>query len=104
MEYHKAPYWASVYCLYLAFLSAYTKHSLRKYADDNTRFPMNSSELEVINKIKNVVKSLSLWFQNNFMKMNLDEFRLLLSDRKIHQVDICDEKLSSKRSENLLAS
>ena len=34
--------------------------------------------------------------------MNPDKFHLLLSDRNIHQVDICNEKFSSRRSEKLL--
>ena len=42
-----------------------------------------SSELEVINEIKSVVESLTLWFQNNCMKVNPDKFHLLLSDKKV---------------------
>ena len=61
-----------------------------------------SSELEVINEIKGVAESLTLWFRNNCMKVNPDKFHLLLSDRKIHQVDICNEKLSGTCSENHL--
>ena len=48
------------------------------------------SELEVINEIKGVAKSLTLWFRNNYMKVNPDKFHLFLSDKKIHQVDICN--------------
>ena len=36
------------------------------------------------------------------MKVNPDKFHLLLSDKKIHQVDICNQKLSSTYSEKLL--
>ena len=39
---------------------------LVSYADDNTPFAMGSSELEVINEIKSVVESLTLWFWNNY--------------------------------------
>ena len=56
---------------------------------------MGSSELGVINEIKTVAESLNLWFRNNCMKRNPDKFLLLLGDKKIHQVDICNEKLSS---------
>ena len=64
---------------------------LISYADDNTPFAMGgSSELEVINEIKSVVESLTLWFRNNCMKVNPDKFHLLLSDKKSHQVDICN--------------
>ena len=42
-----------------------------------------SSELKVINKIKSVVESLTLWFWNNCMKVNPDKFHLLLSDKKV---------------------
>ena len=59
-----------------------------------------SSEMEVINEIKGVAESLTLWFRNNCMKLNADKFHLLLSDKKSHQVDICNEKLSSTCSEN----
>ena len=61
-----------------------------------------SSELEVINEIKSVVESLTLWFRNNCMKVNPDKFHLLLSDKKSHQVDICNEKLLSTCSERFL--
>ena len=43
----------------------------------------DSSELEVINEIESVVESLTLWFQNNCMKVNPDKFRLLLTDKKV---------------------
>ena len=36
------------------------------------------------------------------MKVNPEKFHLLLSDKKIHQVDICGEKLSITGSEKLL--
>ena len=57
---------------------------LVSYADDSTPFALaGSSELEVINDIKSVVKSLTLWFWNNCMKVNPDKFHLLLSDKKV---------------------
>ena len=56
---------------------------LISYADDNTPFAMGgSSELEVINEIKGVAESLTLWFRNNCMKVNPDKFHLLLRDKK----------------------
>ena len=42
-----------------------------------------SSELEVINEIKTVAESLTLWFQNNCKKVNPDKFHLLLSDKNV---------------------
>ena len=53
---------------------------------------MDSSELEVSNEIKSVAESPALCFQNNCMKVNPDKFHLLFSDKKIHQVDTCNEK------------
>ena len=64
--------------------------NLVSYADDNTPFAMVSSELEVVNEIKTVGESLTLWFLNNCMKVNPDKFHFLCSDKKIHQVDICN--------------
>ena len=76
---------------------------LVSYADDNTPFSMGgSSELQVINEIKSVAESLILSFRNNCMKANPDKFYLLLSDKKSHQVDICNEKLLSTCSERFL--
>ena len=64
---------------------------LVSYADHNTPFAMGgSSELEEINEIKSVAESLTLWFRNNCMKVKPDKFHLLLSDKKGHQVDICN--------------
>ena len=55
----------------------------------------NSSELEIINEINSVTESLTLWSRNNCKKVNPHKFHLLLSDKKSHHVDICNEKLSS---------
>ena len=63
---------------------------------------MGSSELEVINEIKTVAESLTLWFRNKCVKVNSDKFHLPLSDKKNHYVDICNEKLSSTCSEKIL--
>ena len=75
---------------------------LVSYAHGNTPLAMGSSELEVINEIKTLAESLTLWFRNNCMKVNPDKFHLLLKDKKNHQVNICNEKLLSMRSEKLL--
>ena len=53
------------------------------YADDNTPFAMgDSSELEVINGIKSVAESLTLWFRNNCKKVN-PHHRLLSANKVI---------------------
>ena len=44
-------------------------------------------------------ETFSLWFQNSCMKLNPEKFHLLFSEKKNHQVDICNEKLSSTCSE-----
>ena len=51
-----------------------------------------SSELEVINQIKSVVESLTLWFWNNCMKVNPDKFHLFVS-KKFFRIKI-DNKLT----------
>ena len=57
---------------------------LLSYADDNAPFAMGvSSEIEIINEIKGVTKSLTLGFRDNCMKVNPDKFHLLLSDKKV---------------------
>ena len=69
--------------------------NLVSYADDNTLFEMGSSALKVIHEIKTVAECLTLWFRNNCIKVNPDKFHFLLSGKKIHQVDICnDNKLT----------
>ena len=109
MEYHKALYWVYYFLLpywvyhFLCYLLLFTLSTdLVSYADDNTPFAMGSSELEVINEIKSMAESLTLWFQNNCMKLNPNKFDLLVTDKKIHHVDICNEKLTSTCSEKLL--
>ena len=48
-------------------------------------------------------KSLIFWFQNGCLKVNPDKFHLFLSDKEInHQVDNCNEKLSSTSNERNL--
>ena len=63
---------------------------------------MGDTELEVPHEIKGGAEILSLWFQNICMKVNSEEFPLLLSDSNIQQVNICNEKLSSMSCEKLL--
>ena len=63
---------------------------------------MGSSEVEVINGIKSAEETLSLWFQNNCIKVNPDKFHLVLSDRNINQLDICNEEFSKTFSEKRL--
>ena len=52
--------------------------------------------------LQSVAVRLALWFRNNCMKVNPDKFHLLLSDKKSHQVDICNKKFSSTCSEKFL--
>ena len=95
---HKTRYWFQLFNVYLCDLFLFISNiDLVSYADDNTPFAMGSSELEV-----SVAEFLTLRFRNDCMKVNPDKLHLLLSDKKIHQVDICDEKLSSTCSEKLL--
>ena len=64
---------------------------------------VGSSELEVINEIKSVVESLTLWFQNNCMKVNPDKFHLLLSDKKVIKLSsTCSEKFFGIKIDNKL--
>ena len=69
---------------------------LVSYADDNTPFAMGSSELEVINEIKSLAESLTLWFRNNCMKVNLDKIHLFLSDKKIFKKSLSKSQCSGK--------
>ena len=52
---------------------------------------------------QSVAERITLWFRNNCMKVKPDKFHLLLSDKKSHQVDICNKKFSSTCSGKLLA-
>ena len=52
--------------------------------------------------VEGVAERLTLWFRNNCVKVNPDKFHLLLSDKKSHQVDICNKKFSSTCSEKFL--
>ena len=49
----------------------------------STPFAMGgSSELDIINEIKSVAESLTLWFRNNCKKVNPDKCHLRFSDKK----------------------
>ena len=109
MEYQKAPYWVNYFLMsfFVISISLYQisntlLYQILCYADDNKPFAMVSSELDVINEIKEVLGSLTLWFPNNCMKVNPDKFHLLLSDKKIHQVVTFNDKLSSTCNKKLL--
>ena len=47
------------------------------------------------------MERLAFWFQSNRMKVNPDKFHFLLMIKK-HQVDICNDKLSSSCNEKPL--
>ena len=75
---------------------------LVSYTDHNTPFALGSSDVQVINEIKCVAESLTLCFRNNCMKLNPDKFYLLLIGKRIHQVYICNENLSSTGGKKFL--
>ena len=64
---------------------------------------MSSSEFEVIHEITSATENLSLWCQSNCMKANTDKLHLLISERKIHQVNICNGKLPENLMITLLS-
>ena len=73
-----------IFTVFLYDLFLFKDIDLVSYADDNTPFTMGgSSELEVINEIKSVAESLTLWFRNNCNKVNPGKFHLLLSAKKV---------------------
>ena len=77
MKYHKAPSILGPlpFNVFLCDLFLFIQNiDFVIYADDNTSFATGSSELEIINEIKSATERLTLWFQNNCMKLNPDRF------------------------------
>ena len=58
MEYQKVAYWVQYCDLFLVIPNC----DLISYADDNTPFAMDISELALINEIKSAAETLSFWF------------------------------------------
>ena len=52
--------------------------------------------------VQTVAERLTLWCQNNSVKLNPDQFHLLLGDKKCHQVDICNKNFWSTCNEKFL--
>ena len=64
MEYQKVAYWVQyslIFFLCDLFL-VIPNCDLISYADDNTPFAMDISELALINEIKSAAETLSFWF------------------------------------------
>ena len=58
--------------------------------------------MKVINEIKTATESLSFSFRINCMKVKPHKFHLLLSDRNIIELDICNKQFSSACFEKCL--
>ena len=70
------------------------------YADDTTIFACDSDMCSILKSLEENVSLLSIWFENNYMKMNEDKSHLLSFGREDEEVSVSisgslihDEKL-----------
>ena len=52
------------------------------YADDTTIFACGSDKCSILKSLEEDASPVSLWFENNFMKMNEDKIICLSSEVK----------------------
>ena len=56
-------------------------HLLASYADDNTPYAVGKDVETVLNKLNNNTRILSLWFKDNYFKMNVEKCHLLITSQ-----------------------
>ena len=77
--------------------------NITNYADDCSPFEFNGTINNVILKLENDAIILMHWFKNNYMKLNPDKCRMILSD-KDHNLNISlgNELVSNSECEKIL--
>ena len=74
------------------------EHKITNYADDNTPYEIGKCLFDVLTQIEKDTASLSIWFSDNFFKMNTDKCHLLVPGHdndvkiKVGMEDIPGEK------------
>ena len=65
---------------------------IRNYADDTTIFACGSDLCSVLESLEGDTALLSLWFENNYMKLNEDKSYLLVFRNKDYEVTVSDSR------------
>ena len=84
------------------FLS--TNNDIANYADDNSPFAYDYSNALVIEKLENTADILIQWYKDNYMKLNENKSKLLLShsESENKSIKIGNETILNTKSEKLL--
>ena len=67
------------------------------YADDTTYYACDTSAAKVIGKLEKAVCNSSIWFNNNYMKLNAGECHLMLFGKN-------GDELSLKIGDNIITA
>ena len=52
------------------------------YADDNTLYTCDTSLIALVNRLENSAKSVTQWFEYNYLKLNVNKCKLIISVNK----------------------
>ena len=55
---------------------------LCNYADDNTLYTCDMSLSALVNRLENSAKSVTQWFECNYLKLNVNKCKLIISGNK----------------------
>ena len=72
------------------------------YADDNTPCTVKENAEEVIRTLEQLSKPLLQWFKDNKMKLNPDQFHLILSGKENRGINVGNVVIKNSQNEKLL--
>ena len=94
-----APLLFNIFLAYLFFIVNST--DIANYANGNTPYATASDTDKLIASLEKASKSLLMWFDNNFMKSNLDKCHPLVSSNEKVMIKIGSHGIANTKCEKL---
>ena len=79
-----------------------SKNGIANYADDNIPYSTGTGIHNIISDLEQASDILSKWFQDNYLKSNIDKYHVLLSKTSETQLKVKNVPIASNCFEKLL--
>ena len=72
------------------------------YADDTTPYTVNKTMDALLNSLENDTSTLTRWFYDNYLKMNVDKCHLLVSSHEVVSITVDQQVVNCSNSVKLI--
>ena len=72
------------------------------YADNTTPYTVNKTMDALLNSLENDTSTLTRWFYDNYLKMNVDKCHLLVSSHEVVSITVDQQVINCSNSVKLL--